>query len=413
MVAMTHNNQDETVPNECPFHDVRKTSSVQPSRNFIHVDDEGKWHLEGFSVARQVLRSTDTIQEGFAAPLVRRGIGQSVMKNPPILYLDGEPHNRARRETNRFFTPSITSREYHDFMEKIADDLVTELKDRKRWDLSDLSMTMAVKVASKIVGLTSSPFPKGAKARLEEILGAGNQITEESGWWTKLKSNLPMLSFYFLDVRPAIQARRQQPQEDVISYLLERGYNDAEIITECVVYGVAGMVTTREFISVVLWHLLENDHLKERMLVGEEKERYSILHEILRLEPVVTHLYRRTTSPVDIEHDGETVTIPSDTFIHMSISTANVDQSVMGEDSLSICPGREMTKLKPRVGEYALSFGDGAHRCPGAFVAIQETDILIRKLLQIPTLRLISVPKVGIEDITKSYEIRNVIIAAD
>ena len=47
-----------------------------------------------------------------------------------------------------------------------------------------------------------------------------------------------------------IHTRRHQPQEDVISYLIEKGYRNREILTECVTYAAAGMVTTREFICV-------------------------------------------------------------------------------------------------------------------------------------------------------------------
>ena len=95
------------------------------------------------------------------------------------------------------------------------------------------------------------------------------------------------------------QSRRggeRQAQEDVISHLLSQNYTDAEILTECITYAAAGMVTTREFISVAAWHFLERPELRDRYLATPEEERLEMLHETLRLEPVVGNLYRRATA---------------------------------------------------------------------------------------------------------------------
>lgn len=47
-----------------------------------------------------------------------------IMKRQAILYLEGEEHHRMRRETNKFFTPSITDKQYQGFMETFADELI-------------------------------------------------------------------------------------------------------------------------------------------------------------------------------------------------------------------------------------------------------------------------------------------------
>ena len=113
-----------------------------------------------------------------------------------------------------------------------------------------------------------------------------------------------MTAFQLRDVRPAIRARRREPQEDVVSHLLAEDYTDREILVECLTYAAAGMATTREFIAVAAWHLLEDDRLREEYLAADEPARHGILHEILRLEPVVGHLYRRTTRELVLE-DGD------------------------------------------------------------------------------------------------------------
>lgn len=393
---------------------MRKTAPdvAQPTPRY-EVRDDGTWVIYGFSEVRQILRSEFVRQAGFSAERVIEQ-GGGLMRNLPILFLEGEPHHKARRETNRFFTPSITDRAYRDMMNDFADDLIADFRQKKRADLSDLSMEMAVRVASQIVGLTSSLFPDGLKKRLESMIEVGDMMLHDTpDWIASLSSQWSTASFFLLDVLPAIRERRKEPQDDVISYLIEQNYSNLEIMTECIVYGVAGMVTTREFIAVALWHLFEHPHLMERMRVGSQEERYAILHEILRLEPVVGHLYRRTTKELSFESAGQTVTIPAGTKLDLHIVAANADDDAMGDSPNALCPMRERAEMRPKVPEFGLSFGDGAHRCPGAYVAIQESDIFIRKLLEVPGVRIEQPPQVTYFQIAESYEIRDFILAAD
>ena len=53
------------------------------------------------------------------------------------------------------------------------------------------------------------------------------------------------------------------------------------------------------------------------------------------------------------------------------------------------------------------------HRCLGAYIAIQETDIFLRKLLAIKNLRLVSDPVVSYKQLIEGYEVRNFIVAVD
>ena len=52
-----------------------------------------------------------------------------------------------------------------------------------------------------------------------------------------------------------------------------------------------------------------------------------------------------------------------------------------------------------------LSFGDGHHRCPGAYVAIQETDIFLRRLLALD-LVIEQAPEIRRNALVEGYEVR-------
>jgi cytochrome P450 len=213
----------------------------------------------------------------------------------------------------------------------------------------------------------------------------------------------------FLDVKPAINARKRQSRDDVISYLIDQKYNDGAILTECITYGAAGMATTREFICVAAWHFLQHPELRAEYLRGDEAARYEILHEILRLEPVVGHLFRRATEAIQLESQGQSVTIPAGDLIDLNIEAINTDEVLTPEEPQAVCPHRAYTS--ETVTPAVMSFGDGHHRCPGAYVAIQESDTFLTRLMAIEGLQMETEPHVSFSDLTAGYEIRNFMVS--
>ncbi|MDO5626913.1 MAG: cytochrome P450 [Mobilicoccus sp.] len=411
----------------CPHsaHGRRKTvrEGERTARGVEVID--GVWHISELPLVKEVLRAGNTtVQAGFNSDMVHAE-GERAFKDP-ILFMDGPEHRRQRSMIARYFAPATVSRRYRDLMIERADALVAgiaaDLDKGRTVDLDDLSLLYSVEVAAKVIGLTNSR-PEHLARRLERVFTVPAQMPqshtdEETEPAPSLKNRflqfsntaraLPAVGIFFVwDVRPAVVARRRERDEDVISHLIDQGYSDGEILSECLTYGAAGMVTTREYISVVTWHLLEDGDLRRTYLAAEEAERYDILHEILRLEPVVGSLYRRATEDMtllegDVEHH-----IPAGAVMALSIRGANADPEQVGADPLGLCPGRDLAKgVKPE----AMSFGDGNHRCPGNALAIQETDILLTRLLRLP-LTLAHAPTIDWLDLIAGYEIRGVRLA--
>lgn len=373
----------------------------------VERDKNGVWRIHDYAAAKTVLRGDHTQQAGFSAELLDR---MSRRMNRPVLYQEGTEHHEQRKQTARFFTPRAVSENYRALMDALTDAIVKRLLDAGRADLSALSMALAVRVAGEVVGLSDSLLP-GMSRRLNAFFEGNFTTGRLSPRAVKqaLRAQSHVAAFYYLDVRPAIAVRRKEPREDVISHLLARGYSDSEILTECITYGAAGMATTREFICLATWHLLDRPALRERYLVAGEAERHAILHELLRLEPVIGHLYRRTTENVTLATPHGAVTIPAGELVDIHIYAVNADPAVAGEESLALCPGRSLGDAK--AGPAIMSFGDGHHRCPGAFIAIQETDVLLRKLMAVPGLRVEQSPNMSWSDLTAGYELRDFIVA--
>jgi cytochrome P450 len=157
------------------------------------------------------------------------------------------------------------------------------------------------------------------------------------------------------------------------------------------------------------WHFLEHPVLRAQYLAAPEAERLEILHETLRLEPVIGHLYRRATADIALTSEGAAVVIPRGALIDIEIDAANADTAVVGAEPLALCPGRPLRG--DRVPAMLASFGDGAHRCPGSYLAIQETDIFLRRLLALEGLRIERPPTLTWNELSAGYELRDFMLA--
>ncbi|TSA87487.1 cytochrome P450 [Deinococcus detaillensis] len=382
---------------------TRRQDQLSKTGASIELDERGVYRVHNFQAAREILRDEGVRQAGFMSEMASK---MGAMKNAPVLFAEGDTHHAMRRDTARYFTPTSVAT-YQPMIAKLADELVAELSAKGEVNLDDLSLKLAVEVAAQVVGLTSSRLP-GMEKRITSFVDGGGdsepgsaQIRNRS---QALSQQLNLGLFYFLDVKPAIEARKKERRDDLISHLLDKNYSDLEIMTECLTYGTAGMVTTREFISAAAWHLLQNADLRSEYLHGTEKERHAILHEILRLEPVVSTLYRRAEQ--DLEIDG--VSVPKGSLLALNVQEANTDESTVGERPLEVCPARSL----PRgVQAPVLAFGDGHHRCPGAFLAIRESDVFLRRLLIWNDLRIVTPPSVSYNEVVKGYELRGFRVA--
>ncbi len=387
---------------ETPVGTARKIDRGTTEPCPVRVDADGVWHVSDFVNARALLRSTETRQAGFGIES-SRNMGNM---RPPVLYRDGVEHREHRRQTAKFFTPRRVDEKYRDLMHRYAQQEIDRLQRLGRADLSRLSFTLAVAVAGEVIGLATG---RGTARRLERFF---DESEYQPSWKSPgsilrlIDRNWVLAAYYFFDVRPAIRARRRERRDDLISHLIDEGCRNPEILGECVTFGAAGMITTREFITLAAWHLFSDEALRKAYTAGDAGTRVGILHEILRLEPVVSDLLRRTTAEVEVGDE----TIPAGAKVDVSLASANMDTSVVGPDPGQVCPGRE---LPDAVGGAVLSFGDGPHRCPGAHIAIQETEIFLTKLFALPNLRLVSAPQTRLRAGINSYEISGTVVAVD
>ncbi|GIG39985.1 cytochrome P450 [Cellulomonas phragmiteti] len=397
-MTATADGQTRGAPGTCP---VRKLT--QPDDGLVpdlaSVDGGApRWRIRSYALARAVLRRPDgTRQAGFGAD----GLGAGPVRiRPPILYLEGDAHHAQRRASARLFAPRVVEG-YRDWMQETADRLVVEVRPDRWTDLSRLTMQMAVEVTSRVIGLDHGASP-GMRRRLDEFFEPTTGGSSVLARWGAARRSTAMLRFFLLDVKPAIRARRRRRRDDLISRLLDDGYTDLDILTECVTYAAAGMATTRELMTVAVWHLLDDDALLARYRASDRDGRVAIIEEVLRLEPVVGHLLRRTTEPLTLDGPDGPVDVPVGALLDIDLRAVNADGRVAGDDPLGLCPARPLARA---VGPVVLAFGDGHHRCPGAPLASMEAEIFVSALLR-DDLAAAGPPRVRWNDVSQGYDLR-------
>lgn len=379
----------------------------EQERSGLQVErTDGLWRLRSYGAARQLLQARGaTSQAGFTAEFIPKG----VLKHHPILISDGPLHDEQRRLVGRFFAPAVVQERYLPLMESSADELVSTAVKSRGCTVDLLALTYSVEVTRQVVGLTESSVD-GLSRRLVAFFNQPPFDLSKPGlgrsrrqWALAALNGLgPILRFHVADVRPAIRSRRRRPRSDVVTHLISQGYTDMDILVECLTYGTAGMVTTREFIAMALWHLLTTPTLLDGYRGGDHGTRLAVLEEIIRLEPVVGHLYRRMQTPLTLKEGDDTFELAAGDLVDVCVRDTNIDPHEMGEQSGGICPARPRERGTHSVG---LSFGDGAHRCPGQHLALLESEVLISRLIRAQPV-IGSEPRIEWDDLTAGYRLR-------
>lgn len=389
-----------------------------PIENRGHV-----WFIRDLMAGRRVLRARhQTTQAGFTAESIPR-FGP---EHRPILISDGPLHDRQRSQVARFFAPAVVEERYLALMEEAAERWLAEASEEGSALLDHVALHYAVDVTAEVVGLSSWREDTVARRR-RKVMAMSRRLESffnqppfditrpdlgRTRWqWAQAAFNglLPVLRFHLADVRPALRQRRRAPGDDVMSHLLGLKWSTPNILVEAVTYGTAGMVTTREFICMAALHLMSSTPLRASYLQADREGRLAILNEIIRLEPVVGHLYRRAVEDIEIDAEGRHHRVERGHLVDVCIRQTNVDPVAVGDEPFQLCPGRTMA---PGVNPAGLSFGDGAHRCPGQPLALLETEVFLTRLLGLgPT--VVGEPQLGWDELVAGYRLRDVKVSFD
>ncbi len=364
--------------------------------------------IRSMARARRVLgRRGATTQAGFTAEKIPEGM----FRRRPLLIADDPGRDERRRELGRFFAPPALRARHEQFIRDTARRTAQRLADHAAPQaLDEIALRYSVAVAARVVGLPEDRIPATAR-RLERFFTqppvdyGRRDYGRSRGQWilAAVRGLRAIAGFWWGDVAPAIRSHRRTPRRDPIGALLDHGAGRAEILAEAMTWATAGMVTTREFITMAFWRLLADPALAEAYRAADADGRDLLLREILRVEPVVGHLYRRVREPLPGGPEG--TDLPVGAFLDLDVRAANRDPLAAGEQPHRIRPDRGL----PAARAAGLSFGHGTHRCPGEPLALLETRLLIDELLA-RDLRLLRAPRREEDSLIAGYRLRGLMV---
>lgn len=315
-----------------------------------------------FPTRYEDIRSVAYDPERFSSRRVVVREGDYRVNSPPITS-DPPDHRPMRMALIPPFTPQAVAKlEPH--TRGVCNELIDRFIGQGRGDGAvDYAQNLPVRVIANMLGI---PAQHGDQFRTWITMALQDGITDQGA----LKQAEEEISAYFAE---QITKRRDQPGDDLVSFLIKARLPDGEPFSDRQVLGalrlllVAGIDTTWSAIGSSIWHLANHPGDRER-LVREPELIPTAVEEFLRA-------YAPVTMAREIVDDSELGGCPvrKGEMVLLSFPSANRDPEKF-PDAATVRIDR---KENPHV-----AFGLGIHRCIGSNLARMEMRIALEEWLK-------------------------------
>jgi cytochrome P450 len=340
------------------------------------------WFVTRYDEADMILRDDKRFTRDFHAILPPEQVAKLIGSgSDPIFRLvsnhmlakDGTDHQRLRALVSKAFTPRMVS-QMRPRIQAIADELLDPIAVQGEADLIETyAFPLPVIVIAELLGIPATDRDK-FRTWSNAILTPAMTHAAQAEFLTHVQAFVTYL-------RQLFEQRRQDPQPDLISALLqaeEAGdrLSEEEMFSTVILLIIAGYETTVNLIGNATLALLQ--HPEQMAQLRENPEQMATaVEEFLRYDgPAEMAQTRWATEEVEI--NGRTIQ-PGDP-INVIIGAANRDPAQF-EDPNRLDIERNPTRH--------LAFGRGSHYCLGAPLARLEGEIALNTLLRrLPNLRL-------------------------
>jgi cytochrome P450 len=331
----------------------------------------GHWVAAGYDAAFRVARDHEDFSNAPMSPeaMARRTVqtpsGSRRVPRPVPIMLDPPEHTKFRLPLNRVFSPKAMMARIDD-IRGLTDSLIDAVIDKGHCEfIADIGEPLPVQVFLKIMGL---PLERMRPFRdlVHQVLGYSD---DRGAIMCKIVDSM----------RDVMEARRTNPQDDLISLLWSTEIDgkpmDWEMMEDFgVLLFVGGLDTVINGMGYGVRHLARNPTL-QKQLRDDPALIPEALEEILRR-------YTFTVPPrwAARETELEGWTLKAGERVMLLLPAADLDAGQF--------PSPETFDLE-RKNKAHIAFGAGPHRCVGSHLARVELQVLYEQILtRLPEFRL-------------------------
>lgn len=331
------------------------------------------WALSRYEDVAPAMKDFETYSSAKGATMdMIKDPDRSIKRSKAIIMLDPPEHDQMRKLVNKVFTPRAMASMESMVRQKIQG--IAATLDPTSFDVvADFSALFPVEIITTMLGV---PAEHRQQIRLwnDMILQRkrGSIHTTPEGMEASMATGM----FYY----QLIQKRREHPQDDMISRLIEVEIerdgqavklDDAEIASFATLLGGAGAETVTKLIGNAAVIFADNPAEWQKLRADRSKVPAAV-EELLRYEGPSQYNVRYSMRDVTLHG----TTIPDGSAVMLINGSANRDERIFPD------PDRFDIDRDRKYG-YNLAFGYGIHSCLGAALARMESRIALEELLDL------------------------------
>jgi cytochrome P450 len=370
-MGVTDNLTDEAVIND-PFEYFGTLRETDP----VHRNEKwGGWIVTRYDDVRQCLQDDEHLSVQVEADRLRESpldLPETTNMFPKwVFYLDPPDHTELRRIIGEAFNPEMVA-EQRDKVKTVTETLIDNIRQQDTNEIGlieEFAYPLPVQVITKIMGLSLDDEEQLGEWSSNIALTLFHHYNADERH-EKTEESIREFSEY---VRTVVRERRENPQDDLITYL-NRAEVSGETLTEDEVVATAigllfaGHETTTKLLSNGVLELLRHPDQFAK-LRDDPSLAPQAVEEILRYHGPSKSLTRGVKQ--DFELRGNQ--IEAGERVLLNLSAANRDPRKFDDpDEFDITRG----------AMDHLAFGHGTHHCLGAPLARLEAQIAFPALVQ-------------------------------
>ena len=299
------------------------------------------------------------------------GAGNFVEEDPPL-------HDQLRAVIRHHLTPKLISSLEPEIVEKVQR-LVADLTEHAEVDLAtELCLALPLSVVGELLGLERD-LQDWIYERFLKM------FYRESGRVDLPDAALAAAREVRATLATELHKRRAQPADDLLT-VIATGEVDGRALTDDEQLGMstlivgAGISTTKNLLTNVLWHMANDERVRNDVVRLSPDGMRNAVEEFLRFDSPIQNSTRVTTE----QFEAHGVTVPKGARVTLVYGSANRDDRRY--------PYPDHIQLNRNVGRH-MAFGGGIHMCIGAPLARLEARVVLEHgLPRLPRFELAGTP---------------------